>query len=166
MRSKTTLTFLSVALMGAAVSRAFAEGGPTTIAELQQKLSEHVSQPRFAAAMWGVKVVSLDSGKTLFETNAQKLFSPASNSKLYTVALGLDRLGSDYQIKTSVLVPEHPSKAGKLKGDLVIVGRGDPTINARVHGKDIFAALEPFVAVVTNAGINHITGNLVGDETF
>jgi len=116
--------------------------------------------------MWGVKVVSLDSGKTLFETNAQKLFSPASNSKLYTVALGLDRLGPDYQIKTSVLIAEQPSKGGKLKGDLVLVGRGDPTINARVHGKDLFAALKPFVAIVTNAGITHITGDLIGDETF
>src|SRR5205823_5030999 len=68
----------------------------TSLAELQERLSNHVSQPRFAAAMWGVKVVSLDTGKTLFEHNPQKLFSPASNSKLYTVALALDRLGADY----------------------------------------------------------------------
>src|SRR5690348_12443053 len=125
MLSKAT-TFLPLL---AALTTPFASPGraadePATIAELQQKLSEHVSQPRFAAGLWGVKVVSLDSGKTLFETNAQKLFSPASNSKLYTVALGLDRLGSDYQIKTSLLVPEQRSKAGKLKGDLIVVGRG------------------------------------------
>src|SRR5882672_9684951 len=76
--------------------------GASTLAELQQQLTEHVSQPRFAAATWGVKVVSLESGKILFEQNAQKLFSPASNSKLYTVALALDRLGGDYRIKTSL----------------------------------------------------------------
>src|SRR5690242_10475178 len=57
--------------------------GPATVAELQQKLTAHVNEARFAAALWGVKVVSVDSGKVLFEHYAQKLFSPASNSKLY-----------------------------------------------------------------------------------
>jgi D-alanyl-D-alanine carboxypeptidase/D-alanyl-D-alanine-endopeptidase (penicillin-binding protein 4) len=72
--------------------------GPATVAELRERLAGHVNEARFAAAMWGVKVVSVDTGKTLFEHNAQKLFSPASNSKLYTVALALDRLGADYRI--------------------------------------------------------------------
>src|SRR5437879_363212 len=71
---------------------------PTTVTELQQRLAAHLAEPRFAAATWGVKVVSLDSGKTVFEDDAHKLFSPASNSKLYTVALALERLGADYRI--------------------------------------------------------------------
>src|SRR5262245_48976058 len=52
-------------------SQAFAQTAApvATLADLQQQLSNHVSHPRFAAAMWGVKVVSLDSGKTLFEQN-------------------------------------------------------------------------------------------------
>src|SRR5262249_49619653 len=73
-----------------------------TLAELQQQLSTHLSQAKFDAALWGVKVVLLDTGKVIFEQNSQKLFSPASNSKLYTVALALDRLGADYRIKTSL----------------------------------------------------------------
>jgi D-alanyl-D-alanine carboxypeptidase/D-alanyl-D-alanine-endopeptidase (penicillin-binding protein 4) len=140
--------------------------GPATLAELQQRLAEHVSHPRFAAALWGVKVVSLDSGKTLFEHNPQKLFSPASNSKLYTVALGLARLGADYRIKTSVYAASRPSQNGILKGDLIVYGRGDPTINARLHSNDIFQALEPLVALLTNAGITGINGDLIGDESF
>src|SRR5712691_11639995 len=73
----------------------------TTLAELQTRINEQLSQPRFAAALWGVKIVSLDSGKALFEHNAGKLFKPASNAKLFTGALALDRLGPDYRIKTS-----------------------------------------------------------------
>src|SRR5262245_47704 len=76
--------------------------GETTLAGLQQRLSSHVSQQRFAGAVWGVKITSLDTGDTLFETNSEKLLSPASNSKLYTVALGLDRLGGDFRIRTSL----------------------------------------------------------------
>ena len=139
---------------------------PATLADLQQQLSNHVSHPRFAAATWGVKVVSLDSGKTLFEENAGKLFSPASNCKLYTVALALDELGGDYRIRTSFYAASKPDRGGILKSDLVVYGRGDPTINARLNGGDIFRALQPLVAALTNAGVKRIDGDLVGDESF
>ena len=86
---------------------------PATLAELQQRIQQHVSQPKYDAALWGVKIVSLDSGKTVFERNPQKLCSPASNCKLYTVALALDRLGADYRIKTSLYAKARPSKSGR-----------------------------------------------------
>lgn len=140
--------------------------GPATVAELQQKLTEVVSQPKYTAAFWGVKVVSLDSGKTLFERNPEKLFSPASNSKLYTVALALDRLGPDYQIKTSLYAADKPDDAGRLKGDLIVYGRGDPCINARLHGGDLYKALGPLIAALTNAGVKSIAGDIVGDDTY
>jgi D-alanyl-D-alanine carboxypeptidase/D-alanyl-D-alanine-endopeptidase (penicillin-binding protein 4) len=116
--------------------------------------------------MWGVKVVSLDSEKTLFEHNPQKLFSPASNSKLFTVTLALERLGPDYRVKTSLYAPLKPDPAGTVQGDLIMYGRGDPCINARLHGGDVFRALQPLVAGLTNAGVKHIAGDLVGDESY
>jgi len=155
------LTLLAFSLVG----RGFAQS-PATLAELQQQLSNHVSHPRFSEAMWGVKVVSLDSGKTLFEHNAEKLFSPASNCKLYTMALALDQLGGDYRIRTSLYATARPDRRGTLKGDVIIYGRGDPTINSRLNGGDIFAALQPLVAALTNAGVRRINGDLVGDESF
>src|SRR5712672_2672289 len=130
---------------------------PKTLAELQQQLSAHLAQHKFDAALWGVKVVSLDSGKVIFEQNSQKLFSPASNSKLYTVALALDRLGADYRIKTSLYAAARPN-SGVLNGDLIVFGRGDPTMNARLHNNDIYAVLEPLVAALTNAGVHRISG--------
>ena len=139
---------------------------PATLAELQQRIQQHVSQPKYDAALWGVKIVSLDSGKTVFERNPQKLCSPASNCKLYTVALALDRLGADYRIKTSLYAKARPSKSGRLGGDLIVYGRGDPTINARVHGGDIYQALEPLVAALTHAGVKRIAGDLVADESY
>jgi D-alanyl-D-alanine carboxypeptidase/D-alanyl-D-alanine-endopeptidase (penicillin-binding protein 4) len=137
-----------------------------TLAELQQRLADEVAQPRFSNAFWGIKVVSLDTGKTLFEHEANKLFSPASNCKLYTVALALDRLGPDYRIRTSLYANAKPDASGSLEGNLIVYGRGDPTINARLHGGAVLKALEPLVAALTNAGVKRITGDLVGDESF
>ena len=139
---------------------------PATLTELQQWLSNHVAQPKFSAALLGVKVVSLDSGKTLFEENAQKLFSPASNSKLYTVALAFDRLGADYRIKTSIYAASKPDADGVVAGDLTIYGRGDPTITSRLHSNDLALALEPLVSALVKAGVKKISGDLVGDESF
>lgn len=113
-----------------------------------------------------MKIVSLDTGKPVFEHNPQKLCSPASNCKLYTVALALDRLGADYRIKTSLYANARPDGSGQLAGDLILYGRGDPTINARLHGGDIDKALEPLVAVLTNAGVKSVAGDLVADESY
>jgi D-alanyl-D-alanine carboxypeptidase/D-alanyl-D-alanine-endopeptidase (penicillin-binding protein 4) len=139
---------------------------PATLAELRQRLSEEVTAPRFDPAVFGVKIVSLESGKTLFEHDADKLLSPASNCKLYTVALALDQLGGDYRIRTSLYAAGKTNPSGTLKGDLIVYGRGAPDFNERLHGDDIYRAFESLVAIVTNAGITRITGDLIGDASF
>lgn len=125
-----------------------------------------VADPRFASAVFGVKIVSLDTGRTLFEHDAAKLLSPASNCKLFTMALALDRLGGDYRIKTSLYATARPTRSGTLKGDVIVFGRGDPSFNARRHGGDIFAALDRLVTALTNAGVRRIRGDVIGDDSF
>ena len=163
-----TWLLLHVLLAGLALGPAFGqeEKAPATLAELQGRLAGLLSQPRFEAALWGVKIVSLDTGKTLFEHNAAKLLSPASNAKLYTVALALDRLGPDYRIRTSLYAKTRPDPGGALQGDVIVYGRGDPTINARMHGGDILKALEPLAAALANSGVKRIAGGLIGDASF
>jgi D-alanyl-D-alanine carboxypeptidase/D-alanyl-D-alanine-endopeptidase (penicillin-binding protein 4) len=166
-----TLRALCLALLGLSgfASQSFAQTTnwpvATNLADLRQKLTAHVSQPRFEGAVWGIKAVSLETGVVLFEQNPHKLLSPASNSKLYTVALGLDRLGTEHRIRTSLYTQSRPSTEGVLAGDLVVYGRGDPTFNARYHGS-LSASLQSLVAAVTNAGVKTIRGALVGDKTF
>jgi serine-type D-Ala-D-Ala carboxypeptidase/endopeptidase (penicillin-binding protein 4) len=133
---------------------------------LASRIAAHLAQPRFAPAAWGVKVVSLDSGKTIFEHNPEKYFSPASNAKLYTCALALDRLGADYKIKTSIYATAQPDASGTLKGDLTIYGRGDPTFAARLHEGNYDKPLEAFVAQIKAAGVQRIEGDLIGDESY
>ena len=153
-------------LLVASRPAAEAAEGEKTLTDLRQKMDEQLDQPRFAAAMWGIKVESMESGKVLYERNAAKLFSPASNSKLYTVALGFEALGADYQTHTSLYARKKPGRGGVLKSDLVIYGRGDPGVNARLHNNDIFAALQPLATAVRNAGIRKISGDLIADESY
>jgi serine-type D-Ala-D-Ala carboxypeptidase/endopeptidase (penicillin-binding protein 4) len=137
-----------------------------TYEALASRIAAHLAQPRFAPAAWGVKVVSLDSGKTIFEHNPEKYFSPASNAKLYTCALALDRLGADYKIKTSIYATAQPDAGGTLKGDLTLYGRGDPTFAARLHEGNYDKPLEAFIAQIKAAGVQRIEGDLIGDESY
>ena len=137
-----------------------------TIDSLKARIAAHISQPRFAPAAWGVKIVSLDTGKTIFEHNAEKYFSPASNAKLYSTALALDRLGGDYRIKTTLYGTARPDSTGIVKGDLIVYGRGDPTMAARLNEGDYYRALEPLADKLLAAGVRIIEGDLIGGESF
>ncbi len=109
-----------------------------TLAELQQKISAFVSQPRFDGALWGIKVVSLDTGVMLYETNSERLMSPASNCKLYTGATALDHFGGDYRIATPIYATAKPNGRGTIHGDLIISGAAIPlgthAVSARIFG--------------------------------
>jgi D-alanyl-D-alanine carboxypeptidase/D-alanyl-D-alanine-endopeptidase (penicillin-binding protein 4) len=148
------------------VVRAQETSAAHTLDALRSQLAVHIEQPRFNSALWGVKIVSLDSGKTIFESHADRLMSPASNSKLYTTALALDRLGGDYRLTTSVYATGEISPAGTLRGNLVIVGHGDPSWNARRLGTNFWTVFEPFVTILTNAGVRRVSGDLIADATF
>ncbi|MFY9553742.1 MAG: D-alanyl-D-alanine carboxypeptidase/D-alanyl-D-alanine-endopeptidase [Blastocatellia bacterium] len=139
---------------------------PETLDSLRSRIAAHIAQPRFSPAAWGVKIVSLDSGKTIFEHNPQKYFNPASNAKLYSAALALERLGADFRIRTSLYATSRPNASGTLKGDLTVYGRGDPAMAARLNGGDYFRGLEPLIAQLVNAGVRRIEGDLIGDESF
>ncbi|MDB6026876.1 MAG: D-alanyl-D-alanine carboxypeptidase serine-type, family, partial [Verrucomicrobiales bacterium] len=126
---------------------------PASFAEWQTKLKTAATHPRFSAALLGVKVESLDTGKVLFEQNADKLMKPASNGKMYTAALALDRLGPDFKIRTSFYAREPMDKSGTIKGDLIVYGRGDPSFSHRFNDGDYTKALNQLADAVVNAGV-------------
>jgi D-alanyl-D-alanine carboxypeptidase/D-alanyl-D-alanine-endopeptidase (penicillin-binding protein 4) len=138
----------------------------TSLAELQGRISQILQKPELAPAMIGVKVVSLDSGKVLFEENAAKLLRPASNMKLYTVAAALDRLSPDFRFVTSVYANTRPNSSGVIRGDVTIFGRGDPSIAARFNNGDYFKGINDLATKIVEAGVKKIEGDLVGDETY
>ena len=138
----------------------------STLSELQTKITEILAKPELAPAMVGVKVVSLDTGRIIFEENAHKLLRPASNMKLYTVATALDRLSPDYRFTTSVYASTKPDASGLVRGNLTIYGRGDPSIAARFNNGDYFKGIDELANRIVAAGVKRVEGDLIGDETY
>lgn len=156
----TLLCFCAFAVFGAQTNSF------TSAEELRKALEQFVNLPRFASSQWGIQIKSLDTGKLIFEHDAGKRLKPASNNKLYTGAMALDELGPDYRITTSIAAKQKPSARGTLSGDLIIIGRGDPSFSARFHNGDYEAALKPLIDAIVNTGIKRITGDIVADESF
>ena len=123
---------------------------------------------------WGLLVVDAESGAILYEKNADKYFLPASNMKLLTTALALDTLGPDYRFRTTIETNGTLGAGGKLSGDLILVGRGDPNLSNRkfpYETKEEFdgppeKALAELADEVAARGVKEITGDVVGDDSY
>ena len=142
-----------------------ASSKPATLAELKGRIDEIVRQPALEPGFFAVKIVSLDSGQLIYEHNANKFVRPASNMKLYTVAAAFDRLTPDFHFVTSVYAKEK-LEDGKVKGDLIVYGRGDPSIAARFNNGDYFKGINDLADRIVAAGVKRIKGDLVGDESY
>jgi D-alanyl-D-alanine carboxypeptidase/D-alanyl-D-alanine-endopeptidase (penicillin-binding protein 4) len=138
---------------------------PTTLADLQSRIEEVVRQPALEPGFFAVKIVSLDTGQIIFQQSANKFVRPASNMKLYTVAAAFDRLTPDYHFITSIYAQEKPED-GKIKGDLIVYGRGDPSIAARFSSGDYFKSINELADRIVSAGVRRVKGDLVGDESY
>ena len=115
--------------------------------------------PPFQNAFWGILVVDPERGDTLYSRNAGKLFLPASNMKVVTSTVALEQLGPDYTYRTS-FVARGPIRYGTLAGDLVVVGRGDPTISDHMWG-DAMIPLRAMADSLAAHGVKRISGRLV-----
>ena len=160
-RPRTTTT----AATASNVTTRSAADAPRSLDELKSRIEQIVRQPALDPGFFAVKIVSLDSGQIIFEQEANKFVRPASNMKLYTVATAFDRLTPDFHFITSVYAREKPDD-GKVKGDLVIYGRGDPSIAARFNDGDYFKGINDLADRIVAAGVKRVKGDLVGDESY
>jgi CubicO group peptidase (beta-lactamase class C family) len=61
-----------------------------------------IEAPRHKQSHWGILVADLEPGETVYELNANRLFGPASTTKLFSTAAALDALGADYRFTTPI----------------------------------------------------------------
>ena len=162
---RALLALLLAAVLGAA---------PAGAQALQKRIDTRLGKAPLDRNLWGV--VLLDpSGKQLYARNADRMFIPASNTKLVVSAVGAALLAPDATVRTS-LYADGPVEGGVLRGDLVLYGRGDPTMSKRCYAVDTaavgacdtdsFERLRVLVGALRVRGVTTVTGDLVGDGSY
>jgi D-alanyl-D-alanine carboxypeptidase/D-alanyl-D-alanine-endopeptidase (penicillin-binding protein 4) len=127
-------------------------------AALRATADSLVGDARFANAHWGVLIVDPASADTLYAHNAGKLFMPASNQKLLTGATALAELGPDFRFTTR-FAASAPVADGTVRGDLIVVGNGDPSFSDAMMG-DWHRAFTAMADSLAAHGVRTITGAL------
>ncbi len=142
-------------------SQSFPTTSATSTASLADEIDGRISQPRFAAASWGVAIVSLDTGRTLYAHRADQLMQPASTAKLFTAALTLSTLGAGYRMPTRLLGHDDIHD-GRLNGPLILYGMGDPTLGT--------ASSADWTSQLANQlferGVRQVRGDLIADDSY
>jgi len=139
---------------------------PVSSAELQDGLNTIFADKELRGVKMGLRVVSITRGQVLYSYHADDLLTPASNVKLLTTAAALYYLGADYHFRTVVAATGDVDAQGVLRGDLVVVGGGDPSISGRFFGGDARAVFTQWAQELGRRGIRAVTGDLIGDDRF
>ena len=165
---------MCVALPAPFVSGASRHLKPHTSPALNARLDEILRSSDASRGFWGIEVGELPSGKILFSRDAQHLFHPASNMKLFTTAAALEKLGPDFVFHTAVESESGPDAQGRVQ-NLYLVGRGDPTFcddvspplrnpgEAKSHP---CPTLQKLAEQIKARGVLEITGVLVADDSY
>jgi D-alanyl-D-alanine carboxypeptidase/D-alanyl-D-alanine-endopeptidase (penicillin-binding protein 4) len=119
---------------------------------------------RVRSGKFGVMIVSLTRGDTLFAQNAGEMMQPASTMKLFSTAVALDRFGPEHTFSTDVLRDGTLRPDGTVEGNLYLRSDGDPAMSARFY-KDANLPMATLARAVAATGIKKVTGDLVYDAS-
>ena len=153
-------------------------------------LNEITSRNVYLHANWGLAIADLASGKTLYERNAEKLFAPASTTKLFSTAAALAAFGPDHRFVTPIFRTGTLETDGTLKGDLILRASGDPSLSGRLDAQghlawtnhdhtyagfetdasltdtDVLSGLKDLAAQVYQAGVRRAHDVVIDDRLF
>ena len=170
------LRYLVVLMLCATLSLAAsaADRSKANAAKLDREITKILRDPDLDRAFWGIDVVSLDSGKPVYALNQEKLFTPASNTKLFTTAAVFALIGPDYRFKTTVETSGSLDKYGRLDSDLVVIGRGDPNLSGRTLPYNLHTerkappiqVLQDLADQLVKHGLKYVDGDIVADDSY
>ena len=137
---------------------------PSPLALLQDDLTALFNAPQFERSFWSVLIRPVDAtgdaDQPMFALNPGKLVMPGSNMKILTLAAAAEVLGWDYRFETKVITSA-PIESGVLRGDLIVVGGGDPSISERSDEPGVLRSLARDLA---DRGLRIVDGRVIGDD--
>jgi D-alanyl-D-alanine carboxypeptidase/D-alanyl-D-alanine-endopeptidase (penicillin-binding protein 4) len=138
-------------------------------AQAQTSLQKSLSRQMAGAGSYsGAYVLDSETNQTLFASRADTKRTLASNTKLFTSAAALGRLGVDSTIATTLLGTGGLQPDGSWEGDLYLRGGGDPTFGTArfASGYGSLASVDALAAQLAEAGFTRVTGRVYGDESL
>ena len=173
---------------GVALRRAFGAGaqGPrrrqrsrpqrsgATSRDFAQRVEAALSSNGAEKAYWGVLVVDAETGETLYSLNADHYFKPPPTSSCSPRPWRWPRWAPTSACARPSRLPEHSTAAAVLRGDLVLVGRGDANLSNRVfpfakqgeRAGPADKALAELADQVVARGVKQIRGDIVADDSY
>lgn len=121
--------------------------------------------PYMRGASFSLVVKDVQEGKTVYSYDTDRLQSPASVLKTVATATALEILGEDYRYPTT-LEYDGILENGTLEGNLYIKGSGDPSLGSSHFAPGQNKFLSTWIAALQKAGIKHITGSVISDESI
>jgi D-alanyl-D-alanine carboxypeptidase/D-alanyl-D-alanine-endopeptidase (penicillin-binding protein 4) len=162
-RAERLAALLPAAILLTSVAAAQSPRRGTAGSPLAARLDALLDSVPFNRALWGVAIMD-PSGRVAYQRNADRLFVPASNTKLVVAAVAAAMLGPDYRFRTSIYGAGQLD-SGVLRGDLVLYGRGDPTLSRRYHAGRL-AAFEELADTLQRRGLRRVEGDVVADASY
>lgn len=135
------------------------------VQKLAQSFNTLLEDRQAKYAMTSICVLDAKTGKQLFAKNENTGVATASTLKTITAATAFSLLGKDFRYETVLGYNGTISADGTLKGDLIILGGGDPALGSwrYEHSKEGFV-LSQWVSAIKTAGIKKIEGRIIGDD--
>src|SRR3954462_5555050 len=141
---------------------------------LAPRINAILAEKDLSRGFWGIEIVSLNTGQILYSQNADKLFIPASNTKLFTTATALALIGPDYKFHTTIETTGVIDKYGRLVGDVNLIGRGDPNLSGRTLPYSLrterklppLHVLDELADQIVARGVKAIDGDIVADDSY
>ncbi|HEX6116631.1 MAG TPA: D-alanyl-D-alanine carboxypeptidase [Solirubrobacterales bacterium] len=131
---------------------------------LSRKLANLIDQAGSGSGVW---VADTERGE-VFERRGDSARILASNTKLFTTATALDRIGAKERLRTRVVTGAEIEQGGVLRGNLFLVGDGDPALSGRSYARRKGIPGTPLgrlAAQVRKAGVKKVTGRLYADDS-
>jgi serine-type D-Ala-D-Ala carboxypeptidase/endopeptidase (penicillin-binding protein 4) len=137
-------------------------------AQISKTIEEINNHPNLKAGRWSVYAKNTVTGKIIADYRSDKIMYPASNLKLLTTAVALDKLDSEYVMNTYIEYDGVINSKGILEGNLFVRGEGDPTLGSNeMEGIIPYDSLvQIWVDNLKEKGITKITGNIISDDSY
>ncbi|MFC3562328.1 D-alanyl-D-alanine carboxypeptidase/D-alanyl-D-alanine endopeptidase [Pedobacter jamesrossensis] len=136
------------------------------IQNIEKAFNNLLADEQAKHAISSLCVLDANTGKVLFAKNEQIGLATASTLKTITAATAFSILGKDFQFQTTLAYSGNISADGTLKGNLIIIGSGDPTLGSWRYQNKENAVLTQWVSAIKAAGIKKIEGSIIGDDSI